>query len=364
MPDERDTARTGRGRLRSHPRLASGAMNLHLIVPDLLWPQDREPADRAARHDAIELLLARGRRAARPAAGLEQWLLERFGAGCAGDCPAAPYSLAADDHDPGEAWWLRADPVHLEVDRDTLWIADSATFDVSRDEADALVAGLNARFAPDIAFAAVRPDRWYARVARPPAIATSPIADVRGRSVQDFLPRGADAMHWHAVLNEVQMLLHEHPVNEAREARGAASINSIWLWGGGRRTALARKPYACVWADDPVARGLARAAGTRHAHLPRAAAALLDVAGDAGVAAVVLDALRGAAAYGDERAWHDALGVLERDWFAPLLHALRAGRIGMITLHALGMTRTLEAETTRQDLRFLWRRAKPLAAYA
>jgi hypothetical protein len=339
-------------------------MNLHLIVPGLLWPQDLGQPDAAARHDAIELLLARGRRATRPGAGLERWLLERFGVGGADDCPAAPYSLAADDRDPGETWWLRADPVHVEVDRDTLWIADSATFGVSRDEADALVARLNAHFAPDIAFEAVRPDRWYACVHRPPAIATTPIADVRGRPVQDFLPRGAEATRWHAVLNEAQMLLHEHPVNEAREARGAAPINSIWLWGGGRLAAPPRTPYACVWADDPVAQGLARSAGTHHARLPRGAELLLDAAGETGVTAVVLDALRAAAAYGDADAWRDALGVLERDWFAPLLDALRAGRIGMITLHAPGVTRTLEVETTRQDLRYFWRRAKPLAVYA
>jgi len=347
-------------------------MNLHLVVPDLLWiprgtPQpapQRAAQARAplARPGALERLLARGRRAARAGTSLEAWLLERFGVGA--DGPAAPYSLVGEGGDPGEDWWLRADPVHVEVSRDSLWVADATLFDLTHTEAAGLVAALNAHFAPDIRFRAAQPDRWYASATRPSALATTPIAEARGRPVNEHLPHGTDAARWNAVLNEAQMLLHAHPVNEAREARGAPTVNSVWFWGGGCYAAPARAPYACVWADDPLARGLAQSAGMRHAALPSAATALLAAAGASGVAAVVLDALRAPAAYGDAQAWTAALDALERDWFAPLLEALRDGRVGMITLHAPAAGRTLEAETTRQDLRYLWRRARPLEAYA
>lgn len=334
-------------------------MNLHLIVPDLFWTPGEAPA--AARPQALERLLARGRRHARAGAGLEAWLLARYGVDTSA---AAPYSLAGDGGAPGDAWWLRADPVHIEVGRDGLWIADATLLDLSRAEADALLAALNAHFAPEIAFESGAPARWYARTAGPAELETTPTAAVRGRPLGDSLPHGADAARWRAVLNEAQMLLHAHPVNAARESLGAATVNSLWLWGAGRFAAPARAPYACVWADDPLARGLARSAGARGAPLPPAAPALLAESGPTGVAAAVLDALRGPAAYGDAGAWRAALAALERDWFAPLLEALRAGRIGMLTVHVPGAAETLEAETTRQDLRYLWRRARPLAAYA
>ncbi|MBB5204281.1 hypothetical protein HNQ51_001595 [Inhella inkyongensis] len=40
--------------------------------------------------------------------------------------------------------------------------------------------------------------------------------------------------------NEAQMLLHDHPVNQAREAQGRLRVNSVWLWGSG--SALSRSP--------------------------------------------------------------------------------------------------------------------------
>jgi len=43
-------------------------------------------------------------------------------------------------------------------------------------------------------------------------------------------PKGVEALHWHQLFNEIQMLLFSHPVNEAREVRGELPVNSVWLW--------------------------------------------------------------------------------------------------------------------------------------
>jgi hypothetical protein len=62
--------------------------------------------------------------------------------------------------------------------------------------------------------------------------------------------------------------------------------------------------------------------------------------------------------------WHERLVVLEAKWFAPLLDALRIGRIGMLTLHAPDGREALACETVRGDLRRFWRRQQPLSAFA
>ena len=61
--------------------------------------------------------------------------------------------------------------------------------------------------------------------------------------------------------------------------------------------------------------------------------------------------------------WRAALVELETHWLAPAVAGLRAGRIGMLTLIALGGGSALSVEVTRTDLRYWWRRRRPLASY-
>src|SRR6266496_6057573 len=109
--------------------------------------------------------------------------------------------------------------------------------------------------------------------------------------------------------------------------------------------------------DDPLARGLALAAGIPARALPRDAGSMLASLADEGVALVVLDALR-------EAQLRERRTALERDWFLPLLAALKSSRIGMLTLHLAGENQLLQVETVRSDLRYFWRLRKPLSAYA
>ena len=44
---------------------------------------------------------------------------------------------------------------------------------------------------------------------------------------------GEGAERWRALLNESQIVLHNHPINAVREARGAVAVNSLWFWGAG-----------------------------------------------------------------------------------------------------------------------------------
>jgi hypothetical protein len=148
------------------------------------------------------------------------------------------------------------------------------------------------------------------------------------------------------------MLLHAHPVNEAREARGEPQVNSLWLWGGGRAPRAAQGRWISVSADDPVALGLARLAGAHAQPLPAGLAAWLQHAPQEGRHLVVLDGLR----------YAQQVEALERDWFAPLAAALRAGRIGMLSLHVPDSAAAFE--TVRGDLRRFWRRRKALERYA
>ncbi|TAN53211.1 MAG: hypothetical protein EPN19_09605 [Betaproteobacteria bacterium] len=164
------------------------------------------------------------------------------------------------------------------------------------------------------------------------------------------LPQGAAAGRALALATEIQMVLHEHPVNHAREQRGEPTVNSVWLWGAGRLPRSVRAPWLSVLGDDPVAAGLARCAGIRHDALPSDALYWLEHAPQDGRHLCVLDAAQSVR----------ELQALEQRWFDSLLQALRQGRIGMLTLRIPDLGRA--CETTRADLRRFWRRPRPLAA--
>jgi len=339
-------------------------MHCQLLLPDLFWPE-RALRDIYAGLDtpALAQLLGKGRRQQADAASAEAWLCERFGVERQQDWPIAPYSLLADGGEPGRHYWLRADPVHLELEGGRLVLADSGTFQISQQEAKGLTDSLNAHFFADgITFYPLRPDRWYLRPQTAPDLETTELAATAGRSIDSLLPRGRDAQTWRARLNEVQMLLHGHAVNEARENAGGPPINSVWLWGGGTLSDAVSAPCDALWARDPFALGLAQAAHIAARDLTGDAAGLLRTG--AGVQLILLDPLRGAAQRGDAHAWRESLLALERGWFAPLLAALKEGRIGMLSLFALGPQGVFAAEVTRGDLRRFWRRVRPLADYA
>ena len=65
-----------------------------------------------------------------------------------------------------------------------------------------------------------------------PEKSISPMA-LNGQDIGDWWPTGPLWQPWRRLLNELQMTWHEHPVNEARSARGQAPINGVWLYGGG-----------------------------------------------------------------------------------------------------------------------------------
>src|SRR5205814_619298 len=131
----------------------------------------------------------------------------------------------------------------------------------------------------------------------------------------------AGASFSHRILNEAQMVLHAHPVNEAREARGEPPINSVWLWGAGRAAKVRNERWHSVSADDPVALGLARAAGIRHRPLAGSAAGWLERMPEDGRHLIVLDALRVPLALGAGAEYQAGVAAIEREWATPLLAA-------------------------------------------
>jgi hypothetical protein len=327
-------------------------MHCTLFVPDLLTAAVSAAPQRVANAPRLGALLARGNTAAAPAGGAEQWLCETFGIARQQDWPVAALTLAADGGgDPGAHYWLRCDPVHLQIARNRMHLATGiAAPDAA--EAQALVEALNTHFKADgLVFFAGPGGRWYLRTDGHTALTTCSPADAAAGELDACMPGGNDSAYWRSVVNEIQMLLHAHAVNAAREQRGLPAFNSVWLWGGGRRPPAAASPFTRLWANEVLARALATLGNTPVADLPANAAAVFD--GD-GATLVVLTTARDA---GDEpAARHDALNTLERDWFAPCYRALQQRRLDQLTIISTGHPQGRRVDITRANLWRWWRR--------
>jgi hypothetical protein len=290
-------------------------MPLDLVIPDLLLPVDAPEALRTIRLPALERWLARGDLLRRAEPTLNALLASAFA--LASPPPIAAIALAAD-HEPRSGSWIRCDPVHLRVEQDAVAMRDPAVLDITRDEADRLLADLSALFAPDgLEFHAPTPARWYARVPEGELPRTVPLDEAIGRDVFGMLPRGEGRINWGAALTEAQMLFATHEVNERREAGGLPAINSVWFWGEGVAPGEIAAPYALIYADDPFARGLARLSSTRIAPKPRSITQV-DAVRATESALVVLDDLGVPLRRGDADEWRRVAGRLDDDWFVEL----------------------------------------------
>lgn len=326
------------------------------LIPHLFpSPRMLEAAAQDLHLPALQTLLVRGRRAACLAEGVEAALCEALGVQRQQDWPIAPISVQQDGGAAEGAYWLRADPVHLRLMRDRVVLADSGDPALTQQEANALAASIAEHFGDAFRPLPLRPMRWYLRLDQPPRLSTTPPSVATGLDIDPLLPRGDDAMRYRALLNEVQMLLHGHPVNEAREARGALPVNSLWLWGGG--TLPARPPErTTLYCRDEGSRAIGAYCGTTLRELPdRCDRRMLDSA-----SVIVLDALTPAGQCGDPYGWREALRTLESDWFAPLRDVLRTSGAAAVRLADPISGRALLLD--RAAVWKIWRRPRNLTA--
>jgi len=322
--------------------------SLQLFLPYPL-PFAAHERDALAGLPALSKVLSRGRATKLGVVPSEAALLQAFGVARQRDWPLAPLSWLGEEREAAEGYWLHADPVHLRAERDALVLLDSSHFALEPEAAGALVDALNHHFAPDgLRFFAPDPTRWYVRVDHVPDIATWPLRAAAGRSIDALLPYGSEALVWHRRVNEIQMLLHAQAVNEIRESGGQLAVNSVWLWGGGALPAVAGDRFSGVWGNDPLARGVARAARLPCAPIPESADQWLAEA--AGGEHVMLLAALAAPA-------REALLAAEQLWFAPLLRALKRRQLSRLTLVAEDGGAAACFDVGSGDLWKFWRRA-------
>lgn len=160
--------------------------------------------------------------------------------GLAGSDGALPWAAWQADADglavkspPDLAWGLLT-PVHCHLGTDQVTLLDPDALALDEADSRALLAAVHELFEREgylLVWGA--PTRWYLAHESLAELATASLDRVIGRNLLPWLPAGRDARPWRRLQNELQMLLHEHPLNAGREARGLLPVNNAWLSGCG-----------------------------------------------------------------------------------------------------------------------------------
>lgn len=288
----------------------------------------------------------------------ENWLARQFGLPAQSShatSPALAASAMQSFNLPAEAGvWFILQPVHLHVARDHLVLTDLRQLMLAEQDARTLFdiayslfeeSGKTLRYG-DAQTWFLRADDWH-------ALQTSTPDAACGHNIDIWMPQGDSAREWRRLQNEIQMHWHAHPVNDQREALGLKPVNSVWLWAGtasgtaGTSTKFeetftfsdARLPFAAV-----ASRQIAVAS----------AAELINARAQHGL--LMLDHLTEAALAADWSEWLLRFQVMEAQWFAPLLDAIRNGQLDRLTLTISHNTAHTSLVTSKSSLRKFWRK--------
>ena len=332
---------------------------LTLIVPGIGAALAQSPAQTAESIDAPTLARVAGRGALSCAwsrrdaqhAGLRSWqrgLLATLDLS-PGACASAPVSACGSGIAQAGEYWMQLEPVHFAAGLDRLsFLPLSAAAAVQEAELAALAPLLAGHLRScGMELHTLADGGWSARCERAWNVDTVNPEAATARELDQVMPKGLDAGPLRRLMTELQMLLHDHPVNDARARHGLPAINAIWFWGTGSVPApqpAGELPPA--YGDLPYLRGIYALHKQSLQPAPATCDAMLAAIATAKRALAVIPCAD--------------LRALDAQWIAPLNAALASRRIARLELILDSWLLHLD----RAALRRFWRKALPPSQWA
>lgn len=237
-----------------------------------------------------------------------------------------------------DGFWLRAQPIHFAAGLDrltTVPLRGHARLSIAERE------WLTPTFVDHLQSAGFElhdgaDGEWLLRSEAPLQVQTVTPEFAAANPAEDILPRGRDAGGLRRLMTELQMLLHEHPVNTQRQLRGLPALNAIWVHGEGMLSDLSVTSLPAACGDDVYLRGIYRLHDRPVKSRPTDVTALLTQV--SGPTVAVIDVTNAE--------------TFEAQWLAPLSRALLSGAIAKLTVMFDGW----QVVTNRAAMFKLWRR--------
>lgn len=139
-----------------------------------------------------------------------------------------------------QAWMT---PCHWQIGMDQVVMLDPASLFLSDEESQQLLQAMQPFLQEDgLQVTWHSALKWHVQGEGLADLATASLDRVIGQNVKPWIPVGPAARPLQRLQSEMQMLLYNHPVNDARDARRQITVNSFWLHGAGTWAAAEAEP--------------------------------------------------------------------------------------------------------------------------
>ena len=286
--------------------------------------------------------------------------------------PAARCSYIADFNESAANSCCRADPISLHAEQQDARLVPVELLQLADTESTQIIADLNAHLNADgLRLVQGKKQRWYLIGAPVSSLTAAPVSQLAGRAVGSFMTvHGNEHTPDSAVLqrlgSELQMLLHDHPVNQQRVSAGQQPVNALWLWGGAPLPERQHKPAVRVYSDTAYVVGAARLSETKAFPLAEALPAIRALRSGRWSAvssreqSLVVDTrlLESVLSMQPELAAR-VLAEIEQQWMPVLFRTLMLGSLREVIIDTCANHRL---HVTRASLLRFWAKARRLTA--
>ena len=209
-------------------------------------------------------------------------------------------------------------PVHLKPDMHNAIVLPLQDNQTNRDDILILINDLKSYFNVDCDIRSIPGGHWLMRLKKcDPPDHYPHYLSVIGRKADPYTEQSKQRLPWYRLINEMQMYLHAHEINQNRLQAGLLMINSLWFWGAGSLPQPSRTGVRWI-CDDELLKRYAGISG-----IETDTCADLD-GNDFSQDSVICDlSLLEALKMDDEVNLQALLERIEAQLFSPLLYAVR-----------------------------------------
>ena len=125
-------------------------------------------------------------------------------------------------------------PCHWQIGIGQVVMLNPASLQLSETESQALLSAMQPFFTEDgLSVRYLAPTQWHVQGELLRGLTCASLDRVIGMNVNPWLPKSDSAKALRRLQSEMQMLLYNHPVNDARSAKRQLTVNSFWAHGAG-----------------------------------------------------------------------------------------------------------------------------------